>query len=92
MSKLAEELRKQIDALEEQLKRGTRHGCRNCVFYACGGLGKCGCGCGQVGKERLLHLERLRYLAECADSGEVPDENDTNTDAAGGTDQAGGSR
>ena len=70
---IIDELQKQIDVLEAQLKRGEPHECRNCLWYACH-PDKCHCSCGVVGKERKLHLERLRYLVECAESGEVPDE------------------
>lgn len=73
MSTLADMLRNQIAALEAQLKRGNPHECRNCMWYACQ-PDKCHCGCGSVGKERALHLERLRSLADCIDTGEIPQE------------------
>ena len=71
MSKVIEELRKQIKQLETQLKRGEPHECRECLWHACD-PDKCHCACGTVSKERQLHLERLRYLVECAETGEVP--------------------
>lgn len=71
MSAISDALQHQINDLEAQLKRGEPHECRSCHWHACN-PDKCSCGCGQVGKERRLHLERLRYLAECVETGEVP--------------------
>ena len=70
MSVLADLLRHDIATLEEKLKRGNPHECRFCIWFDCGD--KCSCGCGQIGKERAVILERLRYLAECVETGEVP--------------------
>lgn len=72
MSTLADMLRNQITALEAQLKRGNPHECRFCMWFDCGKTDSCKCGCNQIGKERALHLEGLRALADCIDTGEIP--------------------
>jgi hypothetical protein len=59
-----------IDELEASLAKGEKHGCRFCHWHDCGD--KCGCGCGQVAKEKRLFIEHLRYLLECCKTGEVP--------------------
>lgn len=70
MNSLADLLRSQIANLEAVLSKGERHECRFCLWFDCSD--KCHCGCGQVSKERRLHLDGLKALAECIDNGEVP--------------------
>lgn len=71
---LTDLLREQIDAMEASLAKGEPHGCRFCMYFDCGKNDSCKCGCAQVSKEKRLIIERLKYLVECADIGEVPEE------------------
>lgn len=72
-------LREEISALEASLLHTPKHECRFCLWFDCGD--KCKCGCGSVSKTKALHLERLRFLVSCAETGEVPiDERGTQSD------------